>query len=116
MMIVGEKIKRLRIRKKYSITELSEKANVSKSYLSYIERGIQENPSVQVLSRLARTLDTTVEYLMGNETQPNKEEITFDSEWVLLIEEAIRSGVSKDDFSYYLDFIKFRNSSSKSKE
>lgn len=49
MMIVGEKIKRLRIRKKYSITELSEKANVSKSYLSYIERGIQENPSVQVL-------------------------------------------------------------------
>lgn len=62
------------------------------------------------------TLDTTVEYLMGNETQLKKGEISLDSEWLLLIEEAIRSGISKDDFSYYLDFVKFRNSSIKSKK
>jgi XRE family transcriptional regulator, master regulator for biofilm formation len=116
MMMVGEKIKRLRNRKKYSITELSLKANVSKSYLSYIERGIQVNPSLQVLSRLARTLDTTVEYLTGNESLLKKEEVPLDPEWLLLMNEAIEYGVSKEDFSYYLDFVKFKNSSSRNNE
>lgn len=108
-MMVGEKIKSLRIRKKYSITELSEKANVSKSYLSYIERGIQENPSLQVITRLAKTLDTTVEYLMGHEMKVNHDGIPIDEEWILLVDEAIKNGISKEDFAYYLDFVKFKN-------
>ena len=108
-MMVGEKIKILRTRKKYSITELSEKAKVSKSYLSYIERGIQKNPSLQVLSRLAKTLDTTVEYLMGHEIKVNKNGIPIDQEWLLLVDEAIKNGISKEDFSFYLDFVKFKN-------
>ena len=108
-MMVGEKIKSLRIRKRYSITELSEKANVSKSYLSYIERGIQKNPSLQVISRLAKTLDTTVEYLMGQEMKVSKNDIPIDQEWLLLVDEAINNGISKEDFSYYLDFVKFKN-------
>jgi len=114
-MMVGEKIKNLRIRKKYSITELSEKAKVSKSYLSYIERGIQENPSLQVLSRLARTLDTTVEYLMGQEIKMKNTSMPIDPEWILLVDEAIKNGVSKEDFSYYLDFIKFKNQTDQEK-
>lgn len=107
-MMVGEKIKSLRTRKKYSITELSEKAKVSKSYLSYIERGIQKNPSLQVLTRLAKTLDTTVEYLTGHEIQVNKSDIPIDQEWLLLVDEAIKNGISKEDFSFYLDFVKFK--------
>lgn len=59
-MLVGERIRKLRIQKNFSITELSSKADVSKSYLRYIERGIQENPSLQVLSRLAKTLEVTL--------------------------------------------------------
>jgi XRE family transcriptional regulator, master regulator for biofilm formation len=105
-MTVGERIKRLRIEKNYSITELSEKANVSKSYLSYIERGIQENPSLQVLARLAKTLDTNLEFLMG---QDNIVDHEIDPEWVHLVDEAIKSGISKADFSFYLDFVKFKN-------
>ncbi|RSD26909.1 helix-turn-helix domain-containing protein [Mesobacillus subterraneus] len=105
--MVGEKIKNLRLKKRYSITELSEKANVSKSYLSYIERGIQENPSLQVLTRLAKTLDTTVEFLMGNEISGSNGG-QVDAEWLLLVDEAIKSGISKEDFAYYLDFMKFK--------
>ncbi|ESU32300.1 hypothetical protein G3A_12615 [Bacillus sp. 17376] len=41
-MTVGEKIKSLRLEKKYSISELSEKENVSKSYLSYTKEGSRE--------------------------------------------------------------------------
>lgn len=106
-MKVGEKIKSLRLEKKYSIGELSEKANVSKSYLSYIERGIQGNPSLQVLSRLADNLDTTVEYLMGQQNM-KAARVPVDEEWVGLVDEAIKNGISKEDFAYYLDFIKFK--------
>ncbi|MBT2693906.1 helix-turn-helix domain-containing protein [Bacillus sp. ISL-55] len=108
-MTVGEKIKSLRLEKKYSISELSERANVSKSYLSYIERGIQGNPSLQVLSRLADNLDTTVEYLMGQQNM-KAARMPVDEEWAGLVDEAIKNGISKEDFAYYLDFMKFKSS------
>ncbi|MBS8266665.1 helix-turn-helix domain-containing protein [Mesobacillus boroniphilus] len=113
-MKVGERIKSLRLEKKYSISELSEKANVSKSYLSYIERGIQGNPSLQVLSRLANNLDTTVEYLMGQQNM-KVARMPVDEEWAGLIDEAIKNGISKEDFAYYLDFMKFKSRSNQDK-
>ena len=44
--MIGERIKQLRLEKGYSITELAEVSGVSKSYLSYIERNLQTNPSL----------------------------------------------------------------------
>lgn len=105
--MVGTALKRLRLEKGYSINELSDRAGVSKSYLSYIERGIQKNPSLQVLSKLASTLDTHVEELL--ETNPTSTD-NLDSEWVNLVEEAIKEGITKDEFSCYLEFIKFKKS------
>jgi XRE family transcriptional regulator, master regulator for biofilm formation len=107
-MKIGEKIKKLRLERNFSLTELSLKAEVSKSYLSYIERGIQKNPSLQVLSRLAFNLDTTVEDLMGQQTNKIKKPLV-DEEWIGLVDEAIKNGITKEDFSYYLDFMKFKN-------
>jgi len=105
--MIGSRLKQLRLKRGLSINELSERAGVSKSYLSYIERGIQKNPSLQVLSRLAKTLDTNVEDLLGQNRDasilPN-----VDDYWKDLIQEAIRNGVTKEDFSYYLEFIKFK--------
>ena len=106
--MVGTALKRLRLEKGYSINELSDRAGVSKSYLSYIERGIQKNPSLQVLSKLASTLDTHVEELL--EINPTSTD-NLDSEWVNLVEEAIKEGITKDEFSCYLEFIKFKKSS-----
>ncbi|MBY0122948.1 helix-turn-helix domain-containing protein [Bacillus sp. S/N-304-OC-R1] len=107
--MVGMRIKRLRIEKGFSINELSEKAGVSKSYLSYIERGIQQNPSLLVLSRLAKTLDTDVEDLLDQtEKSEEVEFMNVDSEWIGLVVDAIKTGITKEDFSYYLDFIKFK--------
>ncbi|NEU29564.1 helix-turn-helix domain-containing protein [bacterium LRH843] len=103
--MVGLRIKVLREEKGYSINELSEKANVSKSYLSSIERGIQINPSLQVLQRLATSLDTNVENILE---QRNEEGVsTLDDDWLSLFEEAIQNGVTKEDFARYLEFIRF---------
>ena len=110
--MLGGRIKHLRIKKGYSINELAEKAAVSKSYLSYIERDIQKNPSLQVISKLAKTLDTTVEELLQDGHIIDEK---VDEEWVELIQEAILQGMSKEDFSYYLDFIKFKKINDSSK-
>jgi XRE family transcriptional regulator, master regulator for biofilm formation len=109
-MRVGERIKNLRIQKNYSITELSIKAHVSKSYLSYIERGIQENPSLQVLSRLAKALTVTLEDLTGHPINEHEEDSLppIDPEWLDMIDEAIRNGVSKEEFAFYIDFMKYK--------
>lgn len=102
--MVGERIKELRIKKGYSISELAKIAGVSKSYLSYIERNVQRNPSLQFLSKIAITLDTSIEYLLGDDS----EEEHLDEEWVSLLRQAIEDGVSKDEFQKYLEFVKFK--------
>ncbi|WP_019155876.1 XRE family transcriptional regulator [Robertmurraya massiliosenegalensis] len=101
--MVGERIKELRKRKGYSISELAKHAGVSKSYLSYIERDVQKNPSLQFLSKIAKTLDTNIEYLLGQEIEEE-----LDEEWIALIKKAIDDGVDKSEFQKYLDFIKFK--------
>jgi len=114
-MRVGEKIKNLRVQKHYSITELSNKAQVSKSYLSYIERGIQENPSLQVLSRLAKTLDVSLEELTGEPFKEREQDSPppIDPEWLEMIDEAIQNGVSKEEFAFFIDFIKYKQNKPK---
>ncbi|WP_243290536.1 helix-turn-helix domain-containing protein [Bacillus sp. FJAT-47783] len=107
--MIGERIKKLRQNKGYSITEMAELAGVSKSYLSYIERNLQNNPSLQFLSKLAAPLDTSIEYLLGNEetrTEASIEEF-LDEEWREMIENAINEGMSKEDFQHFRDYIRF---------
>jgi XRE family transcriptional regulator of biofilm formation len=108
-IMVQNRIKQLRLLKGYSINALSEKTGVSKSYLSYIERGIQKNPSLQILSKLANSLGTTVEDLLEEDHYNNeKEKKNMDEDWIQLFTEATKHGVTKEDFSLYLDFIKFQ--------
>lgn len=49
-----------------SLTELSKRANVAKSYLSAIERHIQANPSLHVLERISRVLDVPIQHLLSD--------------------------------------------------
>lgn len=62
--MIGKKIKELRLKKGYCYSITHWRAGVSKSYLSYIERNIRNNPSLEFLAKIARPLDTTVEYLL----------------------------------------------------
>ncbi|MEH7384942.1 helix-turn-helix domain-containing protein [Bacillus sp. JJ1521] len=108
--MIGERIKSLRRKKRYSITELAKRAGVSKSYLSYIERDVQKNPSLQFLTKIAETLDTSIEYLLGEvDGNPNKRDELFDKEWSTLLQKAIDDGLSKEDFREFQNFVRFRN-------
>jgi XRE family transcriptional regulator of biofilm formation len=106
--LLGERIKRLRERNGYSITELAKLANVSKSYLSLIERDIKKNPSLLFLNKMAETLNISLEYLLGKEklSTSNYQDCELDKEWTELVLMAINNGACKVDFRNYLDSLK----------
>jgi transcriptional regulator with XRE-family HTH domain len=60
----GRNIRELRKKKRMSLDQLSDLSGVSKSYISYIERGLQTNPSLSVLGKMAKALDVELIYLI----------------------------------------------------
>ncbi|MDQ0224896.1 helix-turn-helix domain-containing protein [Metabacillus niabensis] len=106
--MVGERLKELRLEKGYSISELAELAGVSKSYLSYIERDVQKNPSLQFLKKIASTLEIDVEDLLGSTSGSQSKEFILDDEWSRLLNKAIEEGMSKKDFEEFRDYLKFK--------
>lgn len=106
--MIGIRIKELRQKKGYSITELARLADVSKSYLSQIERGLQTNPSLQFLYKLSVPLDTDIDYFLKDIRPDKHENIELDEEWKKLILKAIEDGFKKEDFQEYRNFIKYQ--------
>ncbi len=62
---IGARVRELRHRKGFSLTELAQRANVSTSYLSTVENGTGSRPGVAILHRLAVTLGVTLADLLG---------------------------------------------------
>ncbi|MRX72601.1 helix-turn-helix domain-containing protein [Bacillus lacus] len=104
--MIGERIRKYRKEKNLSLSELAERANVAKSYLSSIERNLQSNPSVQFLEKVSAVLGISVKTLINEEYEEADENL--DSEWATLVREAMDSGVTKDQFKEFLEFSKWR--------
>jgi transcriptional regulator with XRE-family HTH domain len=60
---VGLNVQQLRRKRKLSQEELADRAGIHQTYLSGVERG-RRNPTVLVLGRLARALETDIEELV----------------------------------------------------
>jgi XRE family transcriptional regulator of biofilm formation len=102
--MIGDRVKKLRLEKKMSLSELAEQAGVAKSYLSSLERNLQSNPSIQFLEKIAGVLHVPVDYLIHE----NMDKDELDSEWLKIVKEAMESGVSKEQFKEYLEFNKWK--------
>jgi XRE family transcriptional regulator, master regulator for biofilm formation len=107
--MIGQRIKDLRERKGYSLSELAKRSGVSKSYLSQIERNLQVNPSLQLLSKLAISLDCSVDELLGLDAEYFSTNELLDHDWAVLVKEAIKEGMSKEEFREFCNFIRFKN-------
>ncbi|QOR65452.1 helix-turn-helix domain-containing protein [Cytobacillus suaedae] len=105
--MIGQRIQKYRMQRKMSLSELAERAGVAKSYLSSIERNLQSNPSVQFLEKVSSVLNVSVNTLLHDEDEvlTGKE---LDSEWTQLVNEAMKSGVSKEQFREFLEFNKWK--------
>lgn len=60
----GENIKRIRESKGLGVNELSRISGVNASYISAMERGEKENPTVNTLEKLADALGVTIDDVM----------------------------------------------------
>ncbi|MEE6132596.1 helix-turn-helix domain-containing protein [Priestia flexa] len=102
--MIGEKIYRIRKSRGLTLSELAERANVSKSYLSNIERNVNQNPSIQVVEKLAAVLG--VEFTILVEANPEIGEL-LEPEWVDFINDLKEMGVKKEQLSEYREILKF---------
>jgi transcriptional regulator with XRE-family HTH domain len=60
----GRNVRRLREAKGWSQEDLAEYANLHRTYVSGIERGVR-NPTLTVVARVASALDVKAEVLLG---------------------------------------------------
>jgi XRE family transcriptional regulator of biofilm formation len=102
--LIGDRVKNLRLQKKMSLSELADQAGVAKSYLSSLERNLQSNPSIQFLEKIASVLNVPVDHLINEHVDTN----SLDSDWRLLVVEAMKSGISKEQFREFLEFNKWK--------
>lgn len=103
--MVGEKVKQYRENKGLTINEFSHLSGVSKSYISSIERGLQQNPSIQVLQRLSDALGVELKQILGFNS---KSSIQLDEEWLRLVKLAIKEGLTKEEFLEYIQYLQFK--------
>ncbi|WP_257350445.1 helix-turn-helix domain-containing protein [Pseudalkalibacillus decolorationis] len=104
--MIGERLKHYRNKKGISLSELADRAGVAKSYLSTIERNVQSNPSIQFLEKISNVLNVPVDTLLHDPV--DRETDDLDNDWLDLVQEAMQSGVSKDEFKSFLEYNKWK--------
>jgi transcriptional regulator with XRE-family HTH domain len=74
-MSLGEKLKKHRKQKGYSLDRLAEVADTSKSYLWELENRETRKPSGEKLTLIAQALDVTTDYLLNENATPDDDVI-----------------------------------------
>ena len=111
--MIGKNIYEIRKKKGLTLTELAEQANISKSYLSNIEREINHNPSIQVMGKISKVLGVDLKNLLTNKSE---NAILPESDWLDLVKELKESGIEIEKLHEYrsvFEFIKWQNNEHK---
>ncbi|AXN37664.1 helix-turn-helix domain-containing protein [Peribacillus butanolivorans] len=96
--MIGYRVKTLREEKKMSISELSAKSGVAKSYISSLERNLQTNPTILVLEKIASILCITVDALLYEQVDHS-----MDDEWKEIMKDIMGSGISKEEMREFIE-------------
>lgn len=111
MSMIGKNINQLRMKSGITLSELAERAGISKSYLSSIERNLKQNPSIQVMEKIALVLKVDLKTLLKMDIDIEKKQ-QLEKEWLDFIYHLKRSGIDKEqvnDYRILIDFIKWHN-------
>ena len=80
-----------------SISELSAKSGVAKSYISSLERNLQTNPTILVLEKIAKILCIKVDDLLNEQAEKG-----MDDEWMDILQDLVRAGFSKEEIREFI--------------
>jgi XRE family transcriptional regulator, master regulator for biofilm formation len=113
--MIGNIIYELRKKKGLTLSQLAERAEISKSYLSNIERNLNQNPSIHVVRKIANVLNVDMNILLYNDSTKEDHHLP-DKELIELINELKESGFDKKEYKTLLEFIKWQNQNLGSKK
>ncbi|WP_282937764.1 helix-turn-helix domain-containing protein [Paenibacillus sp. RC67] len=102
--MLGKRVRKLRLERGLSLSELSQASGVAKSYLSTLERNIQSNPSIQLLDKIADALDISLEQLVQPEAK--EQAPLLRQAWYELFEEAVNAGISREELKRFIELQK----------
>lgn len=108
--MIGNNISNIRKRRGYTLSELAERAGISKSYLSNIERNVNQNPSVNLIERIAIVLNVDLKILLNGENVSSDQ--TDENYYIEFINELKNLGIDKNQIHQYkslIEFIKWKN-------
>lgn len=101
MGTLGERIRRLRMQRRWSLARLEQESGVSDTTINQIENGINLNPRKDTLQKLATALGVSVQQLTDEEDTSNPEET---------LRRCLRlSGVPEDEIDLYVDMFRTMN-------
>ena len=105
--MIGNNIYKLRKQRGLTLSELAERAKISKSYLNNIERCINCNPSIQLIGKILNALKVDISVLT------NAEKVTplVEDEWIYLFNGLKDAGIKIEEIrsnSMLMDYIKWR--------
>ena len=103
---LGPKIRELRVASDLSISELANRSGIAKSYLSYIERGLRTNPSIEVLEKLCTALHVDIRAVI----QSSAEATQTDINWLSLLYQVQSLGLSEEEIRTMLQQLRSQNS------
>jgi XRE family transcriptional regulator, master regulator for biofilm formation len=106
MKMIGATITQLRKQKGLTLTDLAERANISKSNLSNIERNINKNPSIRVLEKLAEVLETDVVTLLGMDIDESTQD--YYEEFLKKLKELNLTKEELEEYERVLEFIEWK--------
>ena len=105
MKTLGEYLRELRETKDFSVRELAKRLGVSAPFLSDVELG-RRHPSNDVLSKLARELDTTVVELRRHDARAPIQELrriaASNPAMGFALRKVVEDGVDPEDLLRYL--------------
>jgi len=101
---LGGFIREQRARAKLSLRELAERTKVSNAYLSQIERGLHE-PSVHVISALAKALDVSAETILRQAGILEKRAAATDVESAIKADERLTSDQQRALIAVYRSYL-----------
>lgn len=104
----GNRIKELRIKKDLSLNKLSRLTGISKSYLSFLERDIKSNPSLEIIRKISEVLKVELEYLVEEVDVPksqNEEQLKSDKSLLKLQIELSEEEINQEKYKKIKDLI-----------
>jgi XRE family transcriptional regulator of biofilm formation len=109
--MMGNNIFKIRKQRGFTLSELSERTGISKSYLSNIERNLKQNPSIHVMEKIADVLKVDIKTLLEIAVDAEIKQL-YEEEWMDFIRDLKKSGVDKErihEYKIVIEFMKWHN-------